>query len=139
VQLLIYRTPSVPVALEVSGSGVPYRVLLVDDHPGFRRMARRLLESAGFVVVGEAGTGAAAVVSAKELRPDLVLLDVLLPDMTGVVVAELLAELQRPPMVILISSRLRSELAPMVAGAPVTGFLQKDELTVQRLRDLADV
>lgn len=113
------------------------RVLLVDDHPGFRRMARRLLESGGYDVVGEAGTGAETVAAALLLTPDLVLLDVLLPDTNGALVAERLAELEHPPRVILVSSRLRSELAPMLSGARVLGFLQKDELTVPHLRDLA--
>jgi DNA-binding NarL/FixJ family response regulator len=124
-------------AFSVSRSGVAQRVLLVDDHPGFRRMARRLLEAGGFVVVGEAATGGEALSQTLQLEPDLVLLDVLLPDTNGVAVAEQLADLDRPPMVILISSRLRSELAPMLSGARVRGFLQKDELTVKHLMDLA--
>lgn len=121
----------------MSRSAMAQRVLLVDDHPGFRRMARRLLESGGYDVVGEAGTGAEAIATARLLGPDLVLLDVLLPDTNGVLVAEELAELEQPPSVILISSRLRSELAPLLSGARVLGFLQKDELTVPHLRDLA--
>ncbi len=100
-------------------------------------MARRLLEGGGFDVVGEAGTGAEAVVAVVRLAPDLVLLDVMLPDTNGVAVAEQLAELGQPPAVILISSRLRSELGPLLTGAKVRGFLQKDELSVPRLRDLA--
>lgn len=113
------------------------RVLLVDDHPGFRRMARRLLEGAGFDVVGEASTGAEAIAGVAMLEPDLVLLDVMLPDTSGVVVAEQLAERDQPPTVILISSRLRADLAPVLADARVRGFIQKDELTVQHLMELA--
>ncbi|MFZ1410424.1 MAG: response regulator [Micropruina sp.] len=113
------------------------RVLLVDDHSGFRRMVRRLLESAGFIVVGEVATGGAVLAAVLAHRPDLVLLDVLLPDVSGMVVAERIAELDAPPAVILMSSRLRSELAPILARAPVRGFLQKDELTVGRVLELA--
>lgn len=101
-------------------------------------MARRLLESAGFVVVAEAGTGTAAIAAARELGPELVLLDVLLPDTSGVMVVEHLARLERPPKVILISSRLRSELALPLLSPTVRGFMQKDELTAQRLTELAD-
>ena len=62
--------------------------LIVDDHPSFRRFARKLLEAAGFRVVGDAGDGASALAAVRELRPDVVLLDVLLPDMTGFAVAK---------------------------------------------------
>ena len=62
-----------------------------DDHASFRRSARRLLEAAGFAVVGEAGDGAAALAAVRALRPDLVLLDVLLPDTTGFGLADVLA------------------------------------------------
>ena len=59
------------------------RVLIVDDHAGFRQQARALLEAAGYEVVGEAATGAEAVVAAAALDPELVLLDVQLPDFDG--------------------------------------------------------
>jgi len=136
--MLIRAHRGLRAAFQVSRSGVAYRVLLVDDHPGFRRMARRLLESGGLVVVGEAGTGVAALSAAIALAPDLVLLDVLLPDTTGVTIADQLAAFDPAPKVILISSRLRSDLAPSLVGARVRGFLQKDELTIQRLLELAD-
>jgi len=57
------------------------RVLIVDDHPSFRASARRLLEAEGFAVVGEAGDGAEALARAAELDPELILLDVQLPDL----------------------------------------------------------
>ena len=62
-----------------SGAKDPPRCLIVDDHPSFRASARSLLESEGYEVVGEAENGAAAVQAARELHPDLVLLDVQLP------------------------------------------------------------
>ena len=108
-------------------------VLLVDDHGGFRAMARLLLESGGYDVVGEA---AAAVASARELQPDVVLLDVLLPDGNGADVAERLAALPRPPEVVLISSYPDGGLGARLHDAPVRGFLQKDELTVARLAEM---
>src|SRR5205823_3187433 len=73
--------------------------LIVDDHPGFRAVARRLLEGAGFRVVGEASEGAGALAAARRLRPDLVLLDIGLPDMDGIRVAEVLAQEGDPPTV----------------------------------------
>ena len=85
----------------------PRRVLVVDDHPSFRRCARSLLTEEGFEVVGEAGEGAEALVLAAELEPDFVLLDVQLPDLDGFEVAS-------PPRadgelaIVLVSSRDRS-------------------------------
>jgi len=58
-------------------------VLIVDDHPGFRTSARRMLEADGYRVVGEAQDGRSGIAAARTLRPDIVLLDVHLPDSTG--------------------------------------------------------
>src|SRR5262249_13778798 len=66
---------------------VPRTVLIVDDHAHFRRLARRVLEAGGFSVVGEAADGASALAAASELRPQLVVLDVMLPDLDGIAVA----------------------------------------------------
>src|SRR4051812_47676121 len=65
---------------ECHDPGVSVTVLIVDDHPGFRRFARRLLEEAGFAVVGEAADGASGMAAARDLAPTAVLLDVMLPD-----------------------------------------------------------
>jgi DNA-binding NarL/FixJ family response regulator len=116
---------------------MPRTVLIVDDHAPFRRLARRLLEAGGFVVVGEASDGASALAAAAALRPELVLLDVLLPDLDGSVVARRLAALAEPPLVVLTSSRDRVELGTRLADAPAAGFLQKDELSASRLAAVA--
>jgi len=103
-------------------------VLVVDDHPSFRRLARRLLQSAGFSVVGEAGDGASALAVARELRPDLVLLDVLLPDATGFEVAEALATDPGGPVVVLTSSRSASDFGAAIARSPARAFVAKRDL-----------
>lgn len=72
-----------------------------------------------------------------KLRPDMVLLDVLLPEMDGIATACRLAELDRPPAVVLISSRSVGEFGERLAVAPVHGFLGKDEITGDRLWMLA--
>jgi DNA-binding NarL/FixJ family response regulator len=72
-----------------------FRVVIVDDHAAFRRSARRLLELGGFEVVGEAENGASGVALARKLEPEVVLLDVALPDMSGFEVAEQLSGLRR--------------------------------------------
>ena len=66
-------------------------VLIVDDHSAFRSRARRMLEADGFEVVGEAADGASGVDAARRLEPDIVLLDLQLPDTTGFAVAEEIA------------------------------------------------
>lgn len=104
-------------------------MLIVDDHDGFRESARALLEAEGFAVVGDAADGAAALAAALRLRPDVVLLDVQLPDLDGFAVAERLATLREPPRVVLISSRDAAAYGPRVDAAPVCGFLAKRELS----------
>lgn len=111
-------------------------VLLVDDHPGFRRMARLLLQSGGYVVVGEAATAEEAVTTARELEPDLVLLDVRLPDGNGADVADFLATLPHPPGVVLTSSHEWRGLGSHLEQGPVLGFVPKDQLTVAKLAEL---
>ncbi|MDQ3790354.1 MAG: response regulator transcription factor, partial [Actinomycetota bacterium] len=112
-------------------------ILLVDDHAGFRRAARRLLEAGGLRVVGEAANGREALALVERLRPEVVVLDVLLPDMDGFVVATQLAALPAPPTVVLISSRTRSELGVRLDTAPVAGFVTKEEFDSRRVAALA--
>lgn len=104
-------------------------VLIVDDHPTFRRFARRVLEQAGFAVVGEAGEAAAGLERTRALRPEAVLLDVLLPDASGLEVAAELAEDPDPPVVVLTSSRSESDLGVALREAPVRGFIPKASFT----------
>lgn len=111
-------------------------VLVVDDHAAFRAAARALLEAEGFAVVGEAATGADAVAEAIRLRPDVVLLDVQLPDSDGFAVAEDLALLAPVSTVVLVSSRRARTYGDRVASSAAVGFLAKGELTGPSLRDL---
>ena len=104
-------------------------VLIVDDHPSFRASARRLLEAEGFDVIGEAGDGHTAIAAAQRLQPDLVLLDVQLPDLNGFEVAARLAALGLPSAVILTSSRNSAEYGTLVTETPVRGFVPKAELS----------
>jgi CheY-like chemotaxis protein len=114
-------------------SHVPATALVVDDHPSFRRFTRRLLEAAGLVVVGDAGDGASALAAVRELRPDVVLLDVLLPDTTGFEVARALADGPERPLVVLTSSRSAADLGGLTGTDP---FIPKGELTVAALAAL---
>jgi DNA-binding NarL/FixJ family response regulator len=103
---------------------VPRTVLIVDDHAGFRRRARRTLEAAGYRVVGEATDGAAGIAASAELEPDVVLLDVHLPDASGFdIVSRMLAR-----TVVLISTHDRQDYAELITRSGARGFLAKDQL-----------
>jgi DNA-binding NarL/FixJ family response regulator len=104
-------------------------VLIVDDHDGFRAFARALLESEGFEIVGEAGDGASALRAARQLGPDLVLLDVQLPDLDGFEVAKRLAGDERPPAVVLVSTRDAASYRRRLADTSARGFISKGELS----------
>jgi DNA-binding NarL/FixJ family response regulator len=114
------------------------RVLIVDDHAGFRTTARALLEAEGFEVVGEAETGVAGVQAARELAPDVVLLDVALPDCDGFEVASCLCVNGEAPAIVLTSSRDASDFGPLVAGCGARGFIPKGELSGAALASLIE-
>jgi DNA-binding NarL/FixJ family response regulator len=109
-------------------------VLIVDDHAGFRSMARRLLEASGFVVAGEADTGDGAILATRALAPDVVLLDIKLPDLDGFEVARRLAAIEHGPTVVFVSSREACDYGDRVTSSDAAGFVPKDELSGTRLR-----
>ena len=111
-------------------------MLIVDDHASFRSLARRLLVAEGFDVVGEAGDAADAFVAVRSLAPDVVLLDIRLPDLDGFGVAEVLAGDEDAPAVVLVSSRSRGDYGPRVDASPALGFIAKHDLTGDALRDV---
>ena len=115
---------------------MPRTVLIVDDHPSFRRSARLVLERAGWSVSGEAGDGARALAAVRELNPDLVLLDVQLPDIDGIDVATRLTAGEDGPMVVLVSSHDAAEYGALVDDCGARGFIPKGELTAKRLAQL---
>jgi DNA-binding NarL/FixJ family response regulator len=110
-------------------------VLIVDDHPSFRASARVLLEAEGFDVIGEAADGASGIVEAQRLRPDLVLLDVQLPDIDGFDVASRLSN-GAGPAIVLVSSRDSSDFGPLVSRSGARGFVPKAELCGARIHEL---
>jgi DNA-binding NarL/FixJ family response regulator len=114
----------------------PVTVLTVDDQPVFRRAMASLVEATpGFVHVGEAASGREALALAAVLHPDLVLLDVRMPEMDGIETARRLAAAERRPAIVLISLDEVPELeAAPRAGAAV--YLRKQELSTRRLREL---
>jgi two-component system nitrate/nitrite response regulator NarL len=115
---------------------VQRRVLIVDDHAPFRALARALLEADGFTVVGEADDAASAVVAASELRPDIVLLDVYLPDGRGWDLAETVSGAGGGSVVVLTSSRDVSSFGRRLKRSGARGFLAKDDLSGAALEAL---
>jgi DNA-binding NarL/FixJ family response regulator len=117
---------------------MPVTVLIVDDHPSFRATARLLLESEGFDVVGEAADGTTGLRAARELQPDLVLLDVQLPDVDGFQVAAELTGGGAGPAVVLTSSRDEADFGPLVSASGARGFVPKAELSGEALLNLLE-
>ena len=115
---------------------MPWTVLIVDDHQGFRQGARALLEAEGFEVLGEAADGESAVEQARRLRPQVVLLDVQLPGIDGFAVADTLAHGPAPPAVVLVSSRGRQAYRAKLAASSARGFLTKEEFSGECLASL---
>jgi CheY-like chemotaxis protein len=118
---------------------MPRRILIVDDHPSFRGMARALLESEGWTVVGEAADGGSAIEAAKALRPDAILLDVQLPDIDGFEVAALLSSQNGgSPAIVMTSSRDASDFGSLVEQSGARGFIPKAELSAEAVSALLE-
>ena len=104
-------------------------ILIVDDNMAFRSFARRLLDAEGFHVIGEAEDGASAIRAARELAPDVVLLDVVLPDIDGFSVCSHLTETEHPPAVVMTSSREVSTYRRRLQESRARGFVPKSQLS----------
>jgi DNA-binding NarL/FixJ family response regulator len=115
---------------------VPVRVLIVDDHPEFRAVARELLEDAGYVVTGEAEGAAEALAAAAAQSPDVVLLDIQLANGDGFEVSSTLARERDGPAVVLVSSRSAEDYGRRVARCGARGFISKSQLSVATLESL---
>ena len=112
------------------------RVMVVDDHPSFRRCARMLLAAEGFDVVGVAEDGARALTLADELMPYLILLDIQLPDIDGFEVAARLLAVNPELRIVLVSSRDASEYGALIAGSGARGFVSKADLSGSAIESL---
>ena len=111
---------------------MPLRVFIVDDHAAFRRSARRLLEDEGLEVIGEAADGSSALDAVPQAQPDVVLLDVALPDLSGYEVAERLAG--EGSRVVLTSSRAQNDLGRRLRRSHALGFIPKDRLSGEAIQ-----
>ncbi len=109
-------------------------VVIADDDSGFRRLAGRLVAAAGYEVIGEAADGQRTIEAVRSLRPDVLLLDVQLPDMDGFAVALNLK--MEATEIILVSSREADDYAAPLAAATSRGFISKRDLTGPAIADL---
>jgi DNA-binding NarL/FixJ family response regulator len=111
-------------------------ILIVDDHPSFLAAARLLLEEDGFLVVGTATDGASAVTETLRLAPDVVLLDVALPDIDGFEVASRLRAAGSESAIVFTSSRDSSDFGTAIAESGAHGFIAKAEISGDAVRAL---
>jgi CheY-like chemotaxis protein len=115
------------------------RVLIVDDNVEFLATVHRLLEQEGIVVVGEATSGAEALLRATEHNPDVVLVDVELGDESGFdVVEQLSTVLGLGSILVLVSAHQREDLVELLEASSAIGFVAKSELTAHRIVELLD-
>jgi two-component system response regulator EvgA len=113
-------------------------ILIVDDDPQFRTLARDILNRDGFVVIGEAADGVSGLAAAQSLQPDFVLLDIGLPDIGGFDVAKYLAANGPPPWVVLTSSRDARAYGRRLTNGDSLGFVPKEQVSGAAIRALVD-
>ncbi|MFE7752187.1 response regulator [Streptomyces sp. NPDC057428] len=109
-------------------------IVVVDDDPGFRRIATALLTARGLRVVAESGDGASALAAVRAHRPHGLLLDLHLPDLDGPAVARLLMEEERPPRIVLTSTDKSYWSQEELEQAGIEFFIAKDRLVDADLR-----
>jgi two-component system response regulator EvgA len=117
---------------------MPPRIVIVDDDPTFLTTVRTLLEADGFEVVGEALNGVEGVAAVEELKPDVVLLDVNLPDIDGFEVVKRLTDRGRAPPIVLTSIRSESDFGDLVEKSRAYGFITKAEISGAALSRILD-
>jgi DNA-binding NarL/FixJ family response regulator len=128
------RTPG---AVRMPDDGpVSAALLIVDDTARFRERARRRLEADGYTVVAEAADGASALEAVELHRPEVVLLDIGLPDMSGLTVAERLTRELDVPAVVLTSTHDASDFGDGVARCGARGFVPKASLSGEAIAAL---
>ena len=111
-------------------------VLLIDDDPAFRRLARRTLRGSGLTVIGEADTAAAGTSAARSLKPEIMLVDIGLPDNDGISLATELSALPWGPRIVLTSVDPDAASAEDVRRSGARGFVPKQDLPGLGLRML---
>ena len=115
----------------------PVRLLTVDDQPHFRAAAQEIVaQTPGFELVGESSDGPAALLAAAELDPDMVIVDVRMPGMDGVELADRLRAADRTRVVVLATTVDTHALAPLARACGAAALVHKQWLTPRLLRGL---
>jgi DNA-binding NarL/FixJ family response regulator len=118
---------------------MPLQCLIVDDNASFLDAASHILQREGLMVVGTASSIADALGQARELRPDVILVDIMLGHESGFDLARQLAEADvGAPTVILISTHAEADFADLIEEAPAAGFMPKAQLSASMIRRLVD-
>lgn len=107
------------------GAATPVRVFIVDDHPVVREGLRTILQQLDVAVVGEAGSGSQAVDEVVAIRPDVVLMDIRMPDMDGLTATQAIRQAAPDVAVIILTSFPDSEYLRRALAAGALGFLLK--------------
>ena len=108
-------------------------VVIVDDHAGFRAQAGEMLAAAGYEVVGSCPDGHSALAAIAALRPDVVLLDVQLPDIDGFAVTERVDPGPGGPVVVLVSTREAADYGTRIGRSGAAGFISTLDLSAQAI------
>jgi DNA-binding NarL/FixJ family response regulator len=116
-----------------------HKILIADGHEGIRRRLRSLLETAGFLVCGEAVNGQQAVEKSKELMPDLVILDLSMPVISGFEAIRKIAELNNPKILVLTLLEDSDEANRIVAELGAQGYLHKSSLSTALLAEVSRI
>ena len=115
-------------------------ILIVDDHPFFREGVKSLLaKQSTYRVAGEAGSGEEGLKKAKEIRPDLVIMDIGLPDVSGIDITRSIREILAETRVVILSMHLKIEYITKAFQAGATGYITKESATERLLECLESV
>jgi len=117
-------------------SRIDWTAVVIDDHLAVRDMTRRLIEAAGHRVLGEAATAAEGIEVVRELDPDVVVLDIVLPDQSGFDVARTLKDDGTDATIVLMSSHELDDLGGSVEESGADAFISKSDISLDSLRAL---